>query len=262
MYQNYIFDLYGTLIDIHTDEETRGLWKQMAGILARRGARYRPEELQKAYRTFCDEETWKKRRETGSQWPEPDLAVVFRRLYEEAPEKSEHPEKVTKELIQHTADEFRALSMKRFRLYSHAKEVLISLHQRGKKVYLLSNAQRLFTVPELRETGIEDLFDGIAISSDAGIKKPDPAYMEQLLAKQHLVREECLMIGNELDTDMAIAARCGVRGLFLNTYNVPLQEVKNWQERMQEEGIQPDLQMQMSGDIRYVLRMPEETAES
>ena len=31
---------------------------------------------------------------------------------------------------------------------------------------------------------------------------------------------------------------------------------------MQEEGIQPDLQMQMSGDIRYVLRMPEETAES
>ena len=61
MYQNYIFDLYGTLIDIHTDEETRGLWKQMAGILARRGAKYRPEELRQAYRTFCEEETEKKR---------------------------------------------------------------------------------------------------------------------------------------------------------------------------------------------------------
>ena len=262
MYQNYIFDLYGTLIDIHTDEETRGLWKQMAGSLARRGAKYRPEELRQAYRTFCKEETEKKRQETGSRWPEPDLAVVFRRLYEEAPAKSACPEQVTKDLIQHTADEFRALSMKRFRLYSHAKEVLIALRERGKKVYLLSNAQRLFTVPELRETGIEDLFDGISISSDAGIKKPDPAYLEQLIERGQLLRSECLMIGNELDTDMGIAARCGVRGLFLNTYNVPLQEVKNWLERMQEEGIQPDLQMQMSGDIRYVLRMPEETAES
>ena len=29
-YQNYIFDLYGTLVDIHTDENKASLWKKIA----------------------------------------------------------------------------------------------------------------------------------------------------------------------------------------------------------------------------------------
>ena len=28
MYQNYIFDLYGTLIDIHTDETSKNFFKK------------------------------------------------------------------------------------------------------------------------------------------------------------------------------------------------------------------------------------------
>lgn len=37
MYRNYIFDLYGTLVDIHTDEEKDLLCQQFysASILAR-----------------------------------------------------------------------------------------------------------------------------------------------------------------------------------------------------------------------------------
>ena len=60
MYQNYIFDLYGTLVDIHTDETVRGLWKQMAELYTRRGAAYRPEELRETYEMLCREETKKK----------------------------------------------------------------------------------------------------------------------------------------------------------------------------------------------------------
>lgn len=30
MYQNYIFDLYGTLVDIHTNENKHYLWEKMA----------------------------------------------------------------------------------------------------------------------------------------------------------------------------------------------------------------------------------------
>ena len=29
-YENYIFDLYGTLVDINTDEEKRELWAKLA----------------------------------------------------------------------------------------------------------------------------------------------------------------------------------------------------------------------------------------
>ena len=30
MYENYVFDLYGTLVDINTDEGKNSLWKQMS----------------------------------------------------------------------------------------------------------------------------------------------------------------------------------------------------------------------------------------
>ena len=36
MYNNYIFDLYGTLIDINTDEWNDDLWKKIAILYERR----------------------------------------------------------------------------------------------------------------------------------------------------------------------------------------------------------------------------------
>ena len=48
-YQNYIFDLYGTLADIHTDENAPRLWDAMRAYYRKQGAPYRPEELRKAY---------------------------------------------------------------------------------------------------------------------------------------------------------------------------------------------------------------------
>ena len=44
-----IFDLYGTLVDIHTDENQPSLWRRMAGFAASQGARYEAEELRQAY---------------------------------------------------------------------------------------------------------------------------------------------------------------------------------------------------------------------
>lgn len=255
MYQNYIFDLYGTLIDIHTDETQKRLWKVMTLLYARNGAEYTEEELKEAYAGLCREETEKAKEKSGSDYPEPDLGNVFRRLYEEAPKKHPTERGITKDLVAYTADAFRTLSMKRIRPFAHAREVLDRLREDGKKVYLLSNAQHLFTVPELELTGLADAFDAVYISSDAGIKKPEPRYMELLLEEQHLDPGGCLMIGNELNTDMEIAARCGIRGVFLNTYRVPLQDVKDWEAGMEQLGVHPDIQMVMSGDIRQVLRL-------
>ncbi len=49
MYKNYVFDLYGTLVDIHTDENDLAVWKKLALFYGYYGALYQPEELQKAY---------------------------------------------------------------------------------------------------------------------------------------------------------------------------------------------------------------------
>ena len=44
-YRHCIFDLYGTLVDIRTDERSPRLWARMAELYRRNGAACRPEEL-------------------------------------------------------------------------------------------------------------------------------------------------------------------------------------------------------------------------
>ena len=56
MYKNYIFDLYGTLVDINTNEWNIGLWKKMAEFYAFYGALYKPSELKEAYEDLCRRE--------------------------------------------------------------------------------------------------------------------------------------------------------------------------------------------------------------
>ena len=49
MYKNYIFDLYGTLIDINTDEWSIDIWEKMAIYYGYKGAHYTAEELNEEY---------------------------------------------------------------------------------------------------------------------------------------------------------------------------------------------------------------------
>ena len=55
MYRNYIFDLYGTLADIHTNEQKPYLWKKMAEIYSAQGACYTPLELRRTYAQLCSD---------------------------------------------------------------------------------------------------------------------------------------------------------------------------------------------------------------
>ena len=59
-FDNYIFDLYGTLIDIHTDEEPARLWNTMAAYLKEHfDSTYTGKALRKRYIEICAEEETK-----------------------------------------------------------------------------------------------------------------------------------------------------------------------------------------------------------
>ena len=221
-YQNYIFDLYGTLLDIWTDEESPVLWEQMASLYSCCGADYTAEALKVAYHRIAVEEQEKLGALNGAQYPEIKLENVFLRLYKEAPVKhrAEIAFRGKKEqalCLSMIANCFRSLSTRRFRLYPRVKDVLTAIRAQGRSIYLLSNAQRIFTMPELEKTGIVDFFDAIYISSDYGMAKPEAGFMEALLREQDLRPEDCVMIGNDWRSDMVVAAKCGVDGIFLNT---------------------------------------------
>lgn len=65
---------------------------------------------------------------------------------------------------------FRVMSTEYIKLYPGTKEMLKELKKAGKNVYLLSNAQRIFTAYEMRRLDIFDLFDDVFISSDYNTK--------------------------------------------------------------------------------------------
>jgi len=49
----HLFDLYGTLVDIHTDKERLDLWQELAVLYGEVGAVYGLRELWEAYRLAC-----------------------------------------------------------------------------------------------------------------------------------------------------------------------------------------------------------------
>lgn len=221
MNQNYIFDLYGTLVDIRTDESMPALWKRMALLLSLQGASYAPEELRAAYGSAVEKQIEKRARELPMiprDHIEPDILPVFDSLY------AAKGMLLNRDALMTTALFFRSLAMRHIRVYPGAKEVLRTLRARGNGVYLLSNAQAAFTVPELDILGLSPLFDGVVLSSDVGIKKPEKAIFEHLFSKYDLLPETCVMIGNDAEADMLGAASVGMPGRYIHTRQSPCRQ--------------------------------------
>lgn len=210
--RNYIFDLYGTLCDIHTNESKPSLWKNMAGIYGSFGAKYDAKTLRKSYLGLCREEMEKLQKEVGENG-EIELRNVFQKLFEE---KGIFPEK---DLVEFVGVTFRVLSRSVLYVYDGIFDLLDEIHKNGGRVFLLSNAQNVFTIPELKELGLYKHLDEIYISSDKRIKKPNPLFLEEMIQEFGLKKEECIMIGNDRTSDIAIANACKIDSLYIHSNN-------------------------------------------
>lgn len=211
MYKNFIFDLYGTLIDIRTDEYSLDFWRKVVSIFAKGRASYSPVELQRGYRRNVRRALWRERfRHPTYRHRDIDLLEVFAALY------ADKGVTAGDELLRDTARRFRKASTQKLCLYDGVLDLLETLKKNGKKIYLLSNAQESFTIPELEEVGILGYFDGIMISSEERVCKPNRIFFERLIRRYELDPRECLMIGNDKNSDMLGAKGVGIDGLYIH----------------------------------------------
>ncbi len=194
---NYIFDLYGTLIDIWTDESRAELWSGVADFLGESD----PGAVKAEYLELC-------RAAHRGGLHEIDLLFVFETML------------ITRDMDKGRAGElarlFRRLSMVYIKVFHGVKSMLKALRRQG-SVYLLSNAQSCFTVDELRDTGLYDFFDGIVISSDVGVKKPSQEIFEIAFEKFGIEREESVYVGNDLRDDVLGAMGFGIPTVYIKT---------------------------------------------
>lgn len=216
-YANYIFDLYGTLIDIHTDEGDMNLWQYMADYLKQHfDVTTTAEKLQQDYLQICAEEEKKLAAKNGSKHPEIKIEWVWNRLIGKPCSDDE---------MKKLCVSFREKSRDKFICYEGVHTNLQAIKDAGGKVYLLSNAQRLFTEKELLDADLEQYFDDIFISSDMGVKKPDGKFINTLIEKNGLDKSKTVMVGNEVMADVGSAVAAGVDAIYLNAYSHPKEEV-------------------------------------
>lgn len=214
VYTDLIFDLYGTLVDIHTEENAL-VWEKTALYFGFYGAKYTPMEL-----FFDFQEELKKREAIAGQsyecFPDIPFEQVMAQLF-----RAKGVEENADALGINAAQLFRISSIEYLKLYPGTLDALTRLRKKGYRLWLLSNAQRIFTEYELRHLGLGAQLDGIYISSNYGCRKPDSRFYQALIQEQDLDLSRCLMIGNDRQTDIAGAKALGMATLYMHTALTP-----------------------------------------
>lgn len=132
---------------------------------------------------------------------------------------------------------FPAIRREKPFVYDESYQVLDQL--KGKfKLLLLTNGS-----PDLQNTKltitpeIAPYFDQIVISGDFGRGKPDPTIFEHALKIMEINKEEALMVGDNLMTDILGATRAGIKSVWINRHNkeklpdvTPTYEIKHLEE--------------------------------
>lgn len=217
-YDNYVFDLYGTLVDIHTEEGKNEVWDKLAMFYGYYGAIYTPMELKKAYEDLVNgkEKELKSVLEGDPKYaheasPEIEITEVFLELF------AAKGINVSKELAMHAGQFFRVMATEMLCAYPGTVEMLATLKKAGKKVYLLSNAQRIFTEYEMRAIDIFKYFDAILISSDYKTKKPDKRFFDAIINEQGLDVTKSIFIGNDSRNDIEGAKQVGFATFYVKS---------------------------------------------
>lgn len=212
--KHLVFDLYGTLVDIHT-EESALVWEKTAMYFGFHGADYTATALKSAF-----EDAMRTREASAGQSYECFPDIPFEQVMAELFRAKD----VTENAVQlgiNAAQLFRISSIEYIRVYPGVEDALRMLRERGYRLWLLSNAQSIFTAYELRMLGLGSQFDGVLLSSDYGCRKPDMRFYRALLDQHELDPAECLMIGNDRETDIAGAKNAGMSTLYMHTALTP-----------------------------------------
>lgn len=238
-YTDLVFDLYGTLVDIHTEEDDR-VWEKTALYFGFYGASYTGPELKAAFQNAM-----RAREAKAGQSYEcfPDLP------FEETMADLFRAKGVVENadtLGINAAQLFRISSLDYIRLYPHALEALAKLRKAGYRLWLLSNAQAIFTAYELRLLGLGEQLDGIYLSSNYKCRKPDLRFYQALIEERHLDVSKTMMIGNDRQTDIAGAKAAGMATLYMHTDLTPRDQAEA--DKTKAIGITDGREYEFEGD--------------
>ena len=204
-YDTFLFDLYGTLIDIHTDEHCSATWKKWMKWL-------NENRINHPWHPVFRRSFFKMDRQyridalnnPNITCPEIDVTDIYRVLF------TKYGNNLDDNTIREASYAFRGSSIDYIKLFPGVEDYLRYLHSIGKKVYILSNAQASYTEPEIINLGLDKLVDGYYMSSDYGCMKPDTGFFNVAIKNENIDTSRAIMIGDNSDSDIAGAINAGM----------------------------------------------------
>ena len=225
-----IFDLYGTLVDIRTDEEKPELWENLYLNYHKKGLTFDSTQLKLEYEKLVKEEILRMKREGQkreeeawgrSQKAEKEEAqgLSQKTEKEEACSQSQKTEKEEARYLSRVSEYDPEIDLTRVfaQLFEESKPTDPLIWDFGRYFRELS-IEKLSLYPEARAML---LANGIYISSDYGCKKPDPRFFNILLKEQGIDPAHAIMIGNDGNCDIAGARQVGLHTLYLHSETSP-----------------------------------------
>jgi putative hydrolase of the HAD superfamily len=103
----------------------------------------------------------------------------------------------------------------RFRPYPEVPQVLAELRDMGVARVVVSNWD-VSLRGVLQDTGLAPLLDGVVISAEAGVAKPDPEIFARALELAGVAADEALHVGDTAAADLAGARAAGIRAVHLD----------------------------------------------
>src|SRR4030042_3219631 len=200
MKKGIFFDLYGTLIDILTDEVDPWVYSTLSRYLSYHDVKIPPKELKKTY----FEDIQSQLEQSNEACPEVDVYKTFSNMMHRYGNKT-----YSKSAIVDTAVLFRSLTMRRFEVVQGVYDVLASLL--GKyELAIISDAQWIFTEPEMVMLGLTKFFKFRILSSRFGFKKPDVRLFDMAMKKLMIKPEESVYIGDNPPKELLAAKKAGM----------------------------------------------------
>lgn len=236
-----IFDINGTLTDIHTNEGHDEIYRVLSNLLSYQGIVLEPHVMKELYFQIMKEQ----RAAHDGRHPEFDAIGIFHTIltqYATDFTRGLPPQKL-EQLPRLLAETYRAASRFRLQPYPGVVDTIRQLHQHY-HLAIVSDGQAAYAVPELNAVGLAGYFDPIIISGDIGVRKPHERLFTNALTAMKMSPSEVLFVGNDMYRDVYGAKRVGMTTVFC----------KSNQGLAEKEGVKPDYMIYQFPELLTAIR--------
>lgn len=190
MHHNFLFDLDQTLLDFHASE-----YKALGIVLRANGLSF-SDDIYRAFKAYNKALWLELEKGTISR------AELFTKRFQDVFSRCEgdsaglDPLKVNDEFI-------RTMSVNGV-LMDGALEFVEKVKENipDARIYIASNGATINAKGRIASTGLDRYIDGLFISEDMGVTKPDAAFFDICLNRIGEPGSSCIMIGDSLSSDM------------------------------------------------------------